>query len=63
MSPPSPSQPTVVHEPWPFTSCPTCEARDFLAAAHQGDVIFRCLSCHAAWKYALGFLTEVRSEP
>lgn len=55
-------EPNVVHEPWPFTSCPACDACDFLAAPHGGDVIFTCLSCHAAWRYALGFLTEVSPE-
>ncbi len=54
-----PDDTNVVHAPWPFTTCPTCDNPDFLTRSAEGQVIFICLACRSAWRYALGYLTAV----
>ncbi len=44
---------------WPFTACPDCHNRDFIAEDGDGTVIFTCLGCAASWRYSLGYLVPV----
>ena len=47
----------------PVDACPTCDERDFMTESQGDVVVFRCLMCGIGWRYELGFVWAVDSDP
>jgi predicted RNA-binding Zn-ribbon protein involved in translation (DUF1610 family) len=42
-----------------FFTCPGCGGSELSPEPVGGEVVFRCATCGAAWRYTMGYLVAV----